>query len=172
MAKNESTELNTSPPFTANFNSSPKQISTSYDILHIKSPKTQRFKGVGFNDAIRSAHRISRIFGQLPFSVKYKSNDEIDGTHVGIFDLIWFCISIAIYLYFFRTIWMTFDLSGDFQSLIIFLISRLILLADLLLSAIAIILDMLNRNRLVGILKELKVFDVEVIYLASKFLNY
>lgn len=124
----------------------------------------RRLKGVKFNDIIRTTHKISRVFGQLPFSVKYTANDEIESTHVRLFDLIWFFTSIAFYLYFMQSIWSTFDLTGDFQSLLIFIIARLILIVDLLLSAIAVVLDMFNRNRLIGILKELKTFDTEVIY--------
>lgn len=138
------------------------QVKLPSIIFRIQSPKDYQSKCKSYNDMLHSVYRTSRLFGQLPFSIKYKTNEEIYGSYIGFFDAIWFLISITIYLSFFYLTCTTIDLTGNIQSMLIFIISRLILMADLLLSASAVIFDMINRSRLIKIVKDLKRFDDEV----------
>lgn len=149
----------TSPTSTTMENVTPNP---SYDILRISTPKSQQTKSVIFNDTIRMAHKIARIFGQLPFSIKYVANDEIDGIYATTFDVIWFIMAIFGYLFLFYSIVTTFGVSGELQTLILFIVARVIVAGDLILSATAIVLDMINRFRLIRIAQELKSFDKEV----------
>lgn len=114
-------------------------------------------------DCVRPVYIASRICGLLPFSISCDSNGRFQDARVGLFDALWFIGSIAInstLIYFLIISIREHPLTIGFSILQVG--SRILTISAYTLIIIAIILDMINRKRLINILQGLFSFDKSV----------
>lgn len=112
----------------------------------------------------KAIYYFSRCFGLWPFTIAYNANGSIKEACLCQFDYLWFLISICVYL---TALHFTYEHIKTLQFLnekafFSHLIYNLIQIPPLLLGVIGSVFDMLNRRRLVNILKKFTIFDEEV----------
>lgn len=117
-----------------------------------------------FYACAQSVYILSRFVGLFPFSIKYDVNGHMKSVCVKIFDAIWFAGAISINLFF---IYFTIDFikrsnSNQTPSTLSHFGAKIFLIFGLLNTSLSIVLDLLNRNRLLKISKDLFAFDAEV----------
>lgn len=106
----------------------------------------------------------SRCLGQWPFTIAYNANESIEKAHVNVFDWLWLFTAICLYVasafcvYNYNFNYATSD-ADDFYVHFIITLSEV---PSISLRAVGIVLNMLNRNRLVDILKNFVIFDRKV----------
>lgn len=71
------------------------QISTKFVAMVKKSISSKK---LSFAHSFKPVYILCRIFGFMPFSIAYDSNGEIQTARIRVVDLIWFIISIGVYL--------------------------------------------------------------------------
>lgn len=122
---------------------------------------TSKARPKQFLHSFQPIYYFSRCIGLWPFTIIYKANGSIDG-RVFLFDSLWFLISICLYL---AALYYTYQdienllQKGFYLTRAIFQISQIPIF---LFGAVGIVLDMLNRNRFIAILKNFSDFDTEV----------
>lgn len=122
-----------------------------------------RSNNINFAYSFRPIYFFSRAFGLLPFSLIFDSNGDIQKARVSIFDGLWFKVSVSLYLLMAFICYQNIELLQDQnQSPILVIGDALFLIFGLIYDAVSIVFDMLNRNKLVDILKMLTAFDNEV----------
>lgn len=109
-----------------------------------------------FAYSFRPVYLFLRLFGLMPFSIIYNSNDEIQKCKITKFDGCWFVISLSMYLLmaiFIKVIHVptSFSILGTIFGILGYTYSFS-----------AIVVNMWNRNRFVKILKQITIFDMEV----------
>lgn len=126
--------------------------------------KNAQFRNINFEYSIRPIYYFARAFGLLPFSVIRNSNGEIQKPHVGVINLLLFVISICWYLILAYSCYLnvTFLLYNPKTSFILVFGDYLLLIVGLISTTLFIVMDMVNRTRLVDVLKRLTVFDQKV----------
>lgn len=55
-------------------------------------------KKLTFAHSFKPVYILCRIFGFMPFTIAYDSNGAIQTAQIGVADIMWFIISIGIYL--------------------------------------------------------------------------
>lgn len=128
--------------------------------LENTSKSTSKSVQYGF----RPIYFYSRCAGLWPFTITYHSNGSIKNAQIRIFDCLWFLISICLYL---TALISSYDYMKDseaskeknFFTNLMFYINQI---PPLLFGPVCIVLDMLNRNRLINILNKFTIFDKEV----------
>lgn len=138
---------------------------SSHDGVSVFVKTKSQSKNESFTNTLRPFYIISRMFGLLPFSIKFDANGEIQDARVSAFDLLWFAISICVYLFMavaFNLQMM--EIPPDYKvSFILYFGDMLLSLSGLIFGPIEIIMDMCNRFKLVSIIRKLTAFDKEVI---------
>lgn len=120
-------------------------------------------KRIDFAYSLRPIYYFSRGVGLLPFSFIRNSNGEIQGTRVTVLDSLWFVTSICMYLFMAFICYKSVELPRDpNHSLILVIGDSLLIISGLVYSAVAVIVDMSNRVKIVNVLKKLTEFDKEV----------
>lgn len=114
--------------------------------------------------SFRPIYYFSRAFGFMPFSIVCDSNGGIQGPVVRSVDIFWFIFWILLYLF---SAVLSFK-SAQYpqntdhtESGILIGADYFILISGLIFGALIIVMDMCNRFKLVGILKNIKTFDEE-----------
>lgn len=114
--------------------------------------------------SFRPIYYFSRAFGFMPFSIISDTNGTIQGPAIRSFDIFWFIVWILLY---FSSAFVSFR-NGQFpknsnttESVILIGADYVILTSGLIFGALIIIMDMCNRFKLVGILKNINTFDEE-----------
>lgn len=114
--------------------------------------------------SFRPLFNFSRCFGLFPFSIKTNLFGEVQRVKLTFFDLAWFCIAIAMYLTI--AVFILFDSNNaqaDVRTTYILVTGdKLLLVFGLLMCAASIIMDMINRNRILWNIQRFEVFDKEV----------
>lgn len=119
---------------------------------------------INFFYSFRPIYYFSRIFGFMPFTIVCDSNGTIQGPAIRSFDIFWFIVSILLYL---LSAFLSFKNaqfpknSDSTESVILIRADHFLLLSGLMFGALIILMDMCNRFKLVGILKNIKTFDEE-----------
>lgn len=120
-------------------------------------------KELNFTSSMWPIYYFCRVFGLLPFSVKFNANNEVQGARVSVFDVAWFAITICFYLIlavlYFQTIVIHQDPSA---SHILFFGDSIFNVIGLIFASLMIILDMCNRSKIIDILKGFSTFGKEV----------
>lgn len=106
---------------------------------------------------------FSRAVGLMPFSIVISSNGEIQRARVGVYDLIWFVVSVSWYilLAFISYVDLRLPQSPN-ESFILKLGDHLLLIYGLFHGAFMILMDMFNRRRIVELAQRCFAFDQEV----------
>lgn len=116
-----------------------------------------------FKDGFQSNYQYSRAVGLWPFQIVHNADESNEKTRVRLVDILWFFVSIALYLtatfYSFDDIKYVPGSSAQSYALFIYYIYQI---TSLIFGAISIVLDMLNRKKLVNILEKFTAFDDEV----------
>lgn len=120
-------------------------------------------KKTNFLHVVRTILIFSRIFGLLPFSIILDSNGKVRRARVNIFDFLWFLISICIYLLIAYCYYQnTIPPKPHSKSYILIGLSYVRLITGLIFGAAIIVVDMLNRSKLISMFKKIMFFDIEV----------
>lgn len=125
-------------------------------------------KQSNFEHGFRPVYYVSRLAGLWPFSIRHNSDGTIQRAHISFFDGLWFAIAFCLNLTFTITacarlktgIEANGNEKGTLQLRII--IYDVLQTTSLLFGTIGIVLDMINRNKLVDILEKIIQFDNEV----------
>lgn len=145
----------------ASFNT-PQPESHLHVIAFVDQKKPVK-KRLSFYHCFQPVYITSRIFGVLPFTIYYNSQkDHIEKVGVGFVDGIWFVGAILLNAVLVYLVISTLDKSTEVQSAVLLVGGRMLLIVGLLNSALVIIMDMINRNRLRKILNEFLAYDKEV----------
>lgn len=119
-------------------------------------------KKINFSYGIRPMYYFSRTVGLWPFSIISNSNGMIRRAQIGVCDIMWFLISICLFIWaifiFFDQTYLRDKRFGS-VTLVGFLVFQTMSLGF---GMFAIILDLFNRNKLIGILQQFTKFDKQV----------
>lgn len=111
----------------------------------------------------QTIYYFSRCVGLWPFTITYHPNGSIKGVCVHLFDKFWFLLSISVYLasllYYYDRTKTQIHKQKNYLSTLLFATSQMPLL---LFGAVGIVMDILNRHRLVNILQKFIIFDRKV----------
>lgn len=122
-----------------------------------------RLRKFNFENVFRPVLQFLHIAGLWPFSIKHYSNGKIRRARVGFFDIAW---SILILCFDLVIVFSTFKKlkSGRAkdENRIRFVVYNAFKMTFLLFGAFGILLDVINRNKLVDILQKFNTFDNEV----------
>lgn len=119
-------------------------------------------KTINYVYSLQPIYLFLRTFGLLPFSIVRDINGELHA-RVRVFDIIWFVISICIYIFMAVFCWRAEDhYDTPNKSDTLFFVDAVLLTSFLITNILAIILDMYNRSKLIAILNWLTQFDNEV----------
>lgn len=114
--------------------------------------------------SFRPTYFVSRVFGLMPFSIVSYPNGDIGGPKVGIFDGLWFAISLSFYTcgVYVASTYQIYNQTVSNISVVLTIGYTVCFLLGLMLGFISIISDMGNRVKLVNIVKNFAIFDQEV----------
>lgn len=114
-----------------------------------------------FEYAFQPIYYFSRIAGLWPFTIVLSSNGSVEKSRVRLFDVLWFFISIFVYL---TALFYAYKDIKDLKSAdsITFTLFFMFKIISLLFGLCGVVLDMFNRNKLINILKKFAAFDDEV----------
>lgn len=127
----------------------------------IKANKTSNAK-CGLLHSFRPIYIVSRICGQMPFSIAYNSNGEIDRPIVNKLDAVWFAMSISLSIIFILQMYYlftSFDKHKKSESEISLTGFKLTFVIIRFPGLLAIILDMYYRVEMIKLFKKITVFD-------------
>lgn len=115
---------------------------------------------LNFAHSFKSIYYLSRIFGFKPFTIVFDSNGKIQTAQIRAIDILWFAITIALYLL--SALYFVIFASHDTlpaKSAFLVECTRSIYMLRKLLNILSIFMDMYNRFKLVGIVREIDTFD-------------
>lgn len=118
------------------------------------------------NDVIYSCRPIylfSRILGLLPFSIGRDSNGEVQKSKLNVFDILWFVISISVYLFlaYYYTQTAQIGMNSN-DSYFLSINDDIGIILGLVFGAISIGINMYNRSRFIDIIKGFSMVDKKV----------
>lgn len=126
--------------------------------------RNQKNLSTNFNFAyvFRPIYYISRVFGFMPFKIIYNSKSDAQEPKMGAFDMIWFLISISVYLLAIDTkqVWDVQLKNNGSNTLSIS--TKALSIVELIFGIIGIGMDLCNRFKLINILGKFTIFDCEV----------
>lgn len=115
-----------------------------------------------FAYSFRPIYYFSRVFGLMPFLVKYDSKGQPEMPRVGILDSLWFVTTICVYLSMAYISYQQMSLPQDPNAPTVLVFSEYLLqILGLVYGALIIAMDLCNRFKFVDILKQLMIFDTE-----------
>lgn len=113
--------------------------------------------------AFQPIYYFSRCAGLWPFTIEYDASGSIKRAPVHSFDCLWFLISICVYLtalfYAYQDLRNQVESGSHIFYTLVFNINNM---PPLLFGAVSIVLDMLQRNKLINILNKFAIFDKDV----------
>lgn len=123
-----------------------------------------------FQHDFQSIYYFSRCIGLWPFTIEYNSNGPINAARVHLFDCLWFLIAICLYL---TALLYSLEHTKSIQNVhekyffwnYIYKINHY---PSLSFGTVCIVLNMLNRKRLVNILNKFAFFDQKVCILQKR----
>lgn len=127
---------------------------------------SQRIKELNFEYGFRPVYNFSRLVGLWPFSIIHHSNGSILRASVSYFDGLRFISIVCLYL---TLAYFSYEKLTAIQEknevYISHAVSYLFQISCFLYGICAIVLDTINRNKLVNILQKFIEFDKEVGFL-------
>lgn len=115
-------------------------------------------------DTVKPIRFLARTFGLLSFSVNYTSCGEIESCEIRALDVVCFTVyfTLTIALSVMNYIFLT--PAEDIWSKVLLLTYEIFLISALLLAAFCMACDLVNRHRLLALLKKINTFDKQVIF--------
>lgn len=120
-------------------------------------------KSTNFFDCVKLLRFVARCYGLLSFSINYTSNREIKNCELRAFDLIYALTHIIMCLASFVFTLEYFTAPQNIWGMILLFGMEFLLISAILMAAVSIVLDILNRNRLIEMLQKIQQFDKLVI---------
>lgn len=120
---------------------------------------TRDRKSTNFFDCIKPIRIAARPFGLLSFSINYTPNGTIVSCQLRAFDIFYAVMHIILNLVFLVLIFVYFSAPNNMWDMILLSGMEFFLVSALLLAAVSIALDILNRNRLIEMLQKIHRFD-------------
>lgn len=122
-----------------------------------------------FEHAFRPLYHFSRFAGLWPFSIIHDLNGTIQSARIGPFNIFYPISIVSLNLASILTTYVNVKANHEnhvnrFES-VVFTVFRIV---SSLFTTIRISLDLINRKRLIGILRAFNTFDYEVRYVSSK----
>lgn len=142
------------------FPAPPRKLQSPYIAFADEKKKTK--KELSFYDCMRPVYISTRIFGLSPFVPIYDSSGNVLGARVRIFDAVWFVGAIAINLGLSFLMFMTIRPPDVTESSVLFISGQIFSIFNFIMIPLSIVLDMVNRNRLIASLRDLMAFDKNV----------
>lgn len=131
-----------------------------------------QIKKFNFEHAIRPVYYFSRLTGQWPFSIIHNANGKIQRARVGFFEILWSILVICLNLT------VSLDSYEDFKAeqekhpiRIRFIVGDVLDMSSVLFITIGIVLGIINRKRLVNVLKKINAFDSKVRWCSNNSLS-
>lgn len=114
-----------------------------------------------FSCGFRPIYIVSRVFGQMPFSIEFDSNGVIHRPAIKMLDALWFLISIICYICITYFAFDYFRSDGSFNPLLTFSYvgNNFVFGICIINGLLAIVLDMCFRFVFVDAFKKIIVFD-------------
>lgn len=127
-------------------------------------PKAENLlKSIDFVYNLQPIASYSRIFGLIPFSVIRSPNGGAYEARVKPFDILWFIISICSYVFLGFVYIHSIDVpKSRYESYILLFGDSILISLGIFFGAVIIIMDMINRFRIVDILNNFVAFDKNV----------
>lgn len=136
-------------------------------LINVISPTLDRneilLKDINFAYNIKPVHFFSRLFGLMPFGMVQKLNSDVFEPQVNIFEIIRFIFAIFVYLFlaFFYFRMMKLPSDGN-ESNVLMLGDKLLISSGLIIAAIMVIKNMIDRFKLIDISNKFISFDKKV----------
>lgn len=122
--------------------------------------KNAPLKKLNFEHAFRPIYYFTRIAGLWPFSIIHDSNGRIQKTRVGLSDILRsilvICMNLTLIFFTIKKLNRKYESSLPFAGLNMFKI------VSLLTGTFQIVFDLINRKKLISILRKFSAFDNEV----------
>lgn len=120
-------------------------------------------KAPDFAYSFRPFYYFSRMVGLMPFSIIYDTNGQIQGPKARLYDVVWFVISMCVYLFIvYNSYGGTQFTSDGMMPTILTLAESFQTIVCTISELVTIAMDMYNRRRMIDILKMFNAFDKEV----------
>lgn len=131
----------------------------SNDCSENENPSTK----LRFSAAFRPIYYFSRFFGFMSFTFVHDSKGDIQRHKITAVDILWFFISLCIYLFALNITIVWHDLyMSTINSNFIMLASKTIFISEIVFCIIGMIMDLCNRCEIINILRNIEQFDKEV----------
>lgn len=123
--------------------------------------RVKRSKKFNFEYGVRPIYYFLRLMGLWPFSIVHGLNGSIQETKVRFIDVVWFLISIALYL---AAAFSTFERIKQipYPNLMITIFNYIAQTLGLACGALHIAMDLCSRKRIGSFLDMFRTFDNEV----------
>lgn len=126
---------------------------------------------INFWYSFQHIYFMSRIIGILPFSIKRNRYGEMIGSHVSFLDFFWFVTSIVGFIAISVSCYFIMKPMMTTSNLAIAGLSLVFIFAFAYFGVV-VILNMLNRNRFILIVKIIEAFDQKVICIEIIIIHY
>lgn len=124
---------------------------------------SSRPKNCHYYYSIRPIIVLSRCFGLNPFSFKTNVFGEVYRTQITFFDALWFVAAITMYVTLTVLVSMHISLAPELESVYLLVLGDQLLLAfALVMCVVGVVMDMVNRNRILRNIQRFEAFDKEV----------
>lgn len=120
-------------------------------------------KSTNFFDCIKPIRFVARLYALLSFSINYTPNGEIKDCQLRVFDIIYALTHIILCLVSSALTVMHFNAPENIWAMVLLSGMEFILISAILMAAVSIVLDILNRNRFIAMLQKIHQFDKQVI---------
>lgn len=116
-----------------------------------------------FYYSIRPMVILSRCFGLHPFSFVTNVYGEVHRTKIKFLDSIWFIVVIVMYSSFALLISTHINLASEYKTVYVLMLGeQLLIVCGLVMCVVSVIMDMVNRNRILRNAQRFQAFDMEV----------
>lgn len=128
-----------------------------------KAPRKKRIEsdGVNFAKSLRPIYIFCRAFGLMSFTIVLDENQNFKGTRVRPRDIVLCTIAISLCIMMAVVYYQTIEQPKG-QSVVLVFGDALLIIAGLIYACTVIIMNMINRSKLIAILKSLNNFDNSV----------
>lgn len=118
---------------------------------------------INFAMSLRPIYRFSRAFGLMPFTIVLDEKCNIERARVRTLDILWCIIAIGSCIVMAVVYYKNIELpKGQNVSIILVFGDAMLVILGLIYACTVITLDMINRFKLIAILKSLNNFDTTV----------
>lgn len=129
----------------------------------LANAKNTQLRKFDFEYGFRPVYYFLRFTGLWPFSIIHHSNGKIQRARIGSTDILWLilitCLNLILAFFAIEILMSEQGIQEKRNQFILFSIFKM---CSVLFEIFAIVLDIINRNKLVDILRKFNTFDNEV----------